>query len=215
VGGSAGDDLQFKTTHLFAEGEAHTKGAILCVLKPGVAFDVLKTQSFKILDKQLTATKVNEANRQVLEFNHQPALSAYAEAIGVDPAKISESFMKHPLGLIAEGEPFVRSPQRLEGSSVRFYCNVLEGSELSLLESGDIVHDTQMAIQQKQKSFGPIGGIVNFHCILRTLALQQTGQTAAYGKLFKQIPTIGFSTYGEQYLGHVNQTSTMLLLGEV
>jgi len=25
------------------------------------------------------------------------------------------------------------------------------------------------------------------------------------------IPAVGFSTYGEQYLGHVNQTSTILV----
>jgi len=214
VGGSAGDDLAFKQTHVFAEGKAYADAAILCVLKPAVAFDVLKTQSFRILDKHLVATKVDEANRQVFEFNHEPAVQAYAKAVGIEPSKIAEAFMSFPLGLIVDGEPYVRSPQRQDGSSLRCYCNVVEGAELSLLESSDIVHDTQQALAQKQKDFGPISGIINFHCILRTLALQKSGQLDAYGKLFERIPTIGFSTYGEQYLGHVNQTSTMLLLGE-
>jgi hypothetical protein len=213
VGGSAGDDLAFEATHVFSEGRAYTNAAVLCIIKPGVAFDVLKTQSFKILKQGLVATKVNAAKRQVLEFNHQPAVEAYAKAVGTEPAGIGEHFMRHPLGLIAEGEPFVRSPQRSEGSSMLFYCNVLQDTPLSLLESGDIVQDTKQAIEQKQLSFGPLAGIVNFHCILRTLALQQNGQLDAYGKLFRDIPTIGFSTYGEQYLGHINQTSTMLLLG--
>ena len=33
----------------------------------------------------------------------------------------------------------------------------------------------------------------------------------AYGELFSKTPTVGFSTYGEAYLGHINQTSTILI----
>ena len=32
-----------------------------------------------------------------------------------------------------------------------------------------------------------------------------------YGEIFKDVPTIGFSTYGEQFIGHMNQTSAMLV----
>jgi hypothetical protein len=214
VGGSAGDDLAFKATYVFAEGQAYTNSAVLCIIKPGVPFDVLKTQSVTVLEKSLLATKVNPASRQVLEFDNLPAVEAYAKAVGAQPEDIGKHFMRHPLGLIADGEPFVRSPQHTEGSSMYFYCNVLEDTTLSLLQSGDIVRDTQQAIATKQAAFGPISAIVNFHCILRTLALQQSGQLDAYANLFLDIPTIGFSTYGEQYLGHVNQTSTMLILGQ-
>jgi len=42
--------------------------------------------------------------------------------------------------------------------------------------------------------------------------LQSTEQSCAYGELFTDVPTVGFSTYGEEYLGHINQTATMLLL---
>ncbi len=58
---------------------------------------------------------------------------------------------------------------------------------------------------------GQISGIIDFHCILGTLELRQKGQTDAYGQIFAAIPAIGFSTYGEEYIGNINQTSTMLV----
>jgi len=71
--------------------------------------------------------------------------------------------------------------------------------------------DTRKAIEKKQKEPGKISGIINFHCILRTLKLEAKNQTEAYVQIFSDIPTVGFRTYGEQYLGHINQTSTMLV----
>ncbi len=211
IGGSAGDDLKFDKTYVFADGKAHNKAAILALLKPKAAFDIIKTQSFKVLDKKLVATKVNVKNREVIEFNNIPAVKAYAQAIGVSEDKVANSFMSNPVGLVIDGEIFVRSPQQIKGSSIIFYCNILEGMEVSLLESTNIVEDTKNAINSKIKEMGGLSGIINFHCILRTLELEQKDQTEDYGNLFTNIPTIGFSTYGEEYLGHINQTSTMLV----
>jgi hypothetical protein len=209
VGGSAGDDLQFKRTHLFAGAQAYTDAAVLAVIEAAVPFRLVKTQSFRVLSQTLTATRVNEARRQVLQFNGQPAARAYAAALGVAVADLPSRFMKHPLGLVVDGQPFVRSPQRLEGGAVDFYCRISEGSELHVLESTDIIEDTRRAL-------GPIteaSAVVNFHCILRTLELKDQGRCAAYGALFQGVPAIGFSTYGEAYIGHINQTSTILVLG--
>jgi hypothetical protein len=162
------------------------------------------------LGHKFKVTKAVEANREVIEFNGQPAAKAYAQAVGSPVADAGNHFMRHPVGLMIDGEPYVRSPQQIKGDSMVFYCNVIEGMDLSLLESTDIVKDTQKVISGKTNGNGKIVGLINFHCILRTLELEQKGQTEAYGKIFKDIPTIGFSTYGEEYLGHINQTSTML-----
>lgn len=214
IGGSAGDDLKFQKTYVFANGQALSGAAVLVMLKPGVAFDIVKTQSFKETDRKLTATEVDMANREVIRFDDRPASQAYAEAVGTSPDAASDRFMRNPLGLMAGDEPYVRSPQQIIGERIRFYCNVREGMTLSVLESTDILADTRQAVAEKEKEMGGLRGIINFHCILRTLELEDKGLTREYGKIFSDIPTVGFSTYGEQYIGHINQTSTMLVFGK-
>jgi hypothetical protein len=210
VGGSAGDDLKFENTYVYANGKAYTNAALLTLMKPSVNFSFIKTESFCPLSNTLIATKVNEAERTVVEFNNKPAVQAYAEALNVPVEEASNRFMHNPIGLMMdEIEPYVRSPQQIKGDNLVFYCNILEGMELSLLESGNIIADTKKAIEDKQE-MGSISALINFHCILRTLELEQKGLMTEYGKIFSDIPTIGFSTYGEEYIGHINQTSTML-----
>ncbi len=211
IGASAGDDLKFEQTYIYADGKAYTDAAVLALLRPAAGFDVIKTQSFSALDRKLTATKVNEASRTVLEFDNKPAATAYAQALGISVKEAQRHFMKHPLGLMVGDEPYVRSPRQFRGSDMLFYCNIKEGMELSLLESTDIVSDTRQALAEKKAELNSISGIINFHCILRTLELEQEKQSEAYGNIFSDIPTVGFSTYGEEYIGHINQTSTMLV----
>ncbi|MDD1727594.1 MAG: FIST C-terminal domain-containing protein [Methanospirillum sp.] len=211
IGGSAGDDLSFKKTWVYLDGKAYNNAAILALMKPACKFDLIKTQSFIQANKKLTPTEVDEATRKVIEFNDMPAVTAYAKAVGVDEKDVASQFMTHPVGLIADGDPFVRSPQRVDGSSIYFYCQIRNGVDLEVLTSTDIIADTTDVVQKVQKEKGPIKGLINFNCILRTLQLEQEQKTDAYGNIFKNIPTIGFSTYGEEFIGHMNQTSTILI----
>jgi hypothetical protein len=118
---------------------------------------------------------------------------------------VATRFMSNPMGLMVGDEPFVRSPQRvLEDGSMVFYCQIREGTELELLESTDIIADTGKALAGFHRA------LIVFNCILRTLQLQEEGQCEAYGALFADSPAVGFNTYGEEYIGHLNQTATML-----
>lgn len=211
IGGSAGDDLKFANTYVYANGKSYSNAAVLALLEPGVDFSFVKTQSFCELPQKLVVTKANEYAREVLEFNDKPAAVAYAEAVGVSVADAPNLFMHNPVGLVFEGEPFVRSPQQIKGDKMVFYCSVKEGMELSLLESTDIIASTKKALDDARKEHGAISGVVNFNCILRTLELGQKQLTEAYGDIFAAEPTVGFSTYGEQYIGHINQTATILV----
>ena len=194
VGGAAGDDLRFVATHVSVDGRAATDAAALALLRPPRGFDFIKTQSFRKLPARLVATKVDEAARTVLEFDGGPAAPAYAAALGVSVEDLPKHFMRHPVGLMVGDDPFVRSPLRVDGQGVVFYCNIKQGMELALLESTDIVSDTAKAIQARVAK-GDVAALLNFHCILRTLELESRGQTGAYG---------------EELIGHMNQTSTIV-----
>ena len=211
VGGSAGDDLKFQRTHVCAGGKAYSGCAVLVLLRLRRGFAIVKTQSFRRLGKFLTATAVDERRRTVLEFDNKPALVAYADALGVAPAEAAAHFFRHPLGLMVDGEPFVRSPQKAEGASIGFYCRIREGTELELLQAADIVGDTRRAVEAQKEALGEVAGLIDFQCILRTIQLHEENRCEQYGAIFDGIPNVGFSTYGEAYLGDVNQTSTMLL----
>jgi signal transduction histidine kinase len=215
IGGSAGDDLKFTRTYISANGKAYTDSAVLALLKmnDNVKFDIIKTQSFKSLDKKLVANKVNEEKREVIEFNNRPALLEYADSVGAPSIEDAPKYFKtNPVGLfVGSNDVFVRSPQQIKGTSILFYCNILEGMEVKLLTSTDIIEDTREALAENIKKSGNIDGIINFDCIERKLILEEKNLERQYGEIFKGIPTIGFATYGEEFIGHVNQTSTMLV----
>jgi hypothetical protein len=212
VGGSAADGGRFQRTHVFVNGQLHSSAAALALLKLRQPFQILKTQSFDIGAQTLSVTRADEATRRVLEFNGKPASEEYARALGVPTDQLAEHFQLHPLGLLVDrGQPFVRSPRQVQGTDVVFYCNVKEGMDLRLLEARNIVEDTRADLELALASFGPISGLLNFHCILRTLELKHKGQSEAYAELFDPATSIGFSTYGESYIGHINHTSVILL----
>ena len=221
VGGSAGDDLQFKRTCVFANGAALSSHAVVVLARCPVGMHrLMKTQSFTALPATLTATKIE--GRKVLEFNNRPAVAAYAEALagaGVKFDAIEGAFMRYPIGLVvdtAEGQDiYIRSPQRVaeDGTSLYFYCEVTEGITFNLMQGGDIIQDTAEALSSVTKG-AEVLGIMNFSCILRSLDLKARQQLGDYAQLFGKAPSVGFATYGEAFLGHINQTSVIVVFTE-
>jgi len=209
IGGSAGDDLAFKETSVFSDGVAYSNAAVLAVLQVPAGFRVIKTQSFCRTGIKLTPTEVDSDKREVIQFDNKPASQAYMQAVGVESLEEAASkFMSNPVGLMSGDEPYVRSPQTFIGSALKFYCSVSPNVELELLKSTDIIADTHKALADANVD-GKVAAILNFNCILRTLELKSMNKTGEYASLFN-VPTIGFSTYGEADIGHINQTATMI-----
>ena len=214
VGGSAAANSLSDPTYLFANGKSYTNAAVLVLMEPVNGFAFLKTQSLSLTDKKLTPTKVDEATRTVYEFNHQPAAKVYAEILGIEVNELPHYSTTNPLGLVLDEKNFfVRDPHCvLENGAIDFFCSVKEGLELTVLQASDIVEDTRRDLEDAFSKNQNLNAIIEFNCVSRVNELKEEGKGDEYASLFKSIPTISFGTFGESYIGHMNQTSTMLLL---
>ena len=210
VGGSSGANVMFDSIRLFLDGRAYTDAAILILMEPANGYTILKTQSMVTTDKKLMPTKVNEKNREIIEFNGKPAAEVLAGTVGLSLDELSgQNFGEYPLGLVFdEKNLFVRSPRKIEGTSILCYCAVKEGLELTLLKPEDIVENTRADLQK----YSEIKAIIDFNCAQRNWELERKNELQAYSEIFGNVPAIGWGTFGESYIGHMNQTSTMLLL---
>jgi hypothetical protein len=82
---------------------------------------------------------------------------------------------------------------------------------LSLLELTNLIDDTRETLARSGEKLGGISGVIVFNCAHRALELEYKKLSGKYGELFADIPTIGFNSYGEQFIGHMNQTATMIV----
>lgn len=216
VGGSAGDDLAFRETRVFHNAEATNDGAVLLLLDMAVPFTFTKTCSVEPTRHRFTVTRADEANRVVYELDGRPAIEVYAEATGVAPSQVdAQLFMKHPVGMLLDGDPWIRSPQQaVAGGGIKFYCRMTEGAEVTVMRTADIVAGTRDALALAAREVGGrAGGALLFNCILRRLELDASNAHEQFRATLAGVPTAGFHTYGETYVGHVNQTCTGLVFG--
>ncbi|MGZ4810009.1 MAG: FIST signal transduction protein [Thermoanaerobaculia bacterium] len=211
VGGSAGDGLEFTKTKVFCNGEETEFGAALMLIESAVAFSIGKSCSYAPMEKTFRITSADPINRVVHELNGRPVLEVYAEAVGTTPDKLDSSvFMGNPVGLMIDDEAWIRSPQRaLPDGGLKFYCRIAEGMEVRLMKSTDIVEDARRAIVRAGKELGaPVSGGLAFNGVLRRLEMDAKDLHREFLHVFDGLQVSGFHTYGESWLGHINQTLT-------
>lgn len=213
MGGSASDDFSMRHIRQYLNGTAYRDAALLAVLKPRGPFTLLKTQSVVPLGVELVATRVDKARKRVLEFNGVSAREAVARGIGVAPEELGDGhFHKYSFGIMAEGEPFVRTGIGiLEDDGLALFNTIHEGQRLVLMKMGGIIEDTRIALEAKRRELGGVSAILDFDCAHRDMAMRERGVVPDYARLFAGVETAGFATFGELYIANINQTSVMAL----
>lgn len=216
VGGSAGDDLAFAGTTVAVGDVVSRHGAALAVLELAVPFRVVRTCAFTPSGRRLRVTRTDASRRVVLQFDRLPAVDAYADALGIETDSVdTAAFMTHPVVLTVDGEPQVRSPRATTArGGIAFFGQVPAGSEVDLVRAGDVVAGTRAAIRGAVDALGGrASGAVMFNGVLRRLRMDADGAGGRFVDAFGGIPTAGFHTYGEAWLGHSNHTLTGVVLG--
>lgn len=212
VGGTAADDLAFEKSYIYYNEKYFQNACILVLLKPTMEFEIIKNQSFSPTEKKVMVTKANSDIREVIELNGRPVLDVYAELLNVSKDEVPNHFFMNPLGLVAEDDVYIRSPWKMtEENTLLFACSLLEGMEANLLKNGDIIGDMKKTLEKLVTNNEKINGILSFNCAYRLLELNAKNLKDDYAQLFHNIPTVGMHGYGEDFIGHINQTSTMLV----
>lgn len=216
IGGSAGDDLQFKETKVYADGVFLSNTASLTFFETTLPFTVFKTQHFKPSNQKMVITGADPHRRIVSEINAEPAALEYARILGLPTRDLSPAvFSKHPLMIRIADNWQVRSIQKVnEDHSLSFYCAIDTGLVLTLSEGVDIVSNLQTKLDELTRAFPDHQLIIGCDCISRRLQIKEKGFDQKIVELLENKNFIGFNTYGEQFNSiHVNQTLTGVIIG--
>ncbi len=215
-GGSAGDNLDFRSTWVYLNGAFHSDAAILTVFTTTRPFKVFKLDHFMPTETKMVVTEADPNARLVMEINAEPAAFAYARMVGLEAQELSPLiFAAYPVVVKIGGEYHVRAIQKVENDgSLRFYCGIEEGLVLTVARGEDIALNLDRSLSALKREVGEIEMILGFDCILRRLEAEQKQKTHEVSAVLKRNNVFGFSTYGEQFRSmHVNQTFTGVAIG--
>jgi hypothetical protein len=215
-GGSAGDELDFRTTRILFDGAFHQHGAVLVLVATTHPFRVFKTEHFTLSQEKMVITAADPIRRVVTEINAEPAAREYARLIGLTREQLTPTvFATHPLVVRVGNVPYVRALQKANADdSLTFFSSIDEGIVLTAATGTDIVEDMTQRFEELRAAIGQPEVVIGCDCILRNLEIKQKGLEQAMADLFRDNHVVGFNTYGEQFNAmHVNQTFTGVAIG--
>jgi len=217
VGGSSADDLKFKSTFVYNDGEFNERSARLLIIETEIPFVSFKTQHFEPTDKKLVITEADTTQRIVYEINGEKAALEYARILGIDVNELNTHiFAKYPVMLNIGGNWYIRSIGKMNDDySLTFFCAIDVGLVLTVAKGNDIISNLKRLIKGIKKDLGEISLIIAFDCILRRLEVEQNNLTDEMNDVLSTENIIGFNSYGEQcQFVHVNQTLTGIAFGK-
>ena len=238
MGGSAGDDFAFKKTYQYYNDQVLTDAVVGVGLSGEVSWGVGVRHGWEPIGLPMKVTKAEGA--KLIEVNNRPALSIYEDYFGKKAEElikepIARMAYTYPLGMSVEGSPELLIRDVVianEKGEITCAAEIPEGSEIRLM-LGDFDKAIQAAKEAAEGALAQLEGakpkvIFVFDCMARCKLLgPRIGEEiiAIQEVLGKEVPLIGFYTYGEQApLGGVigpecfsvfhNETMALMVLGE-
>ena len=215
IGGSAGGKLDFKNTYIFDGKRALRHHALITFIKfaPQYRFGIFKSQNFRKTATKFAVLSADPIKRTVSAFLDPRTnasigvIEALTAHFSCSPEQLDSKLTNFTFGIEIDGEIYVRSIAAIDvpADTVHFYCDIEAGEELFLLEKTNFVKTTSDNYAEfSRKKPKAIGAIFN-DCILRRLCNSAELNNL---RIFKDIPVVGFSTFGELLGININQTLT-------
>lgn len=218
LGGSAGDDLRFSATYVYFQGEFHPTSGLILFFDTSFDFEILHLQNITPTEHRLVITEADASRRIVYEINGYPAALEYARLLNVLPAQLSfDLFAANPLVLQVADRFFIRSIQKVNPDhSISFYSAIERGLVLRLAKTHPLLPSLAADLSALRTRFHSLHLLLAADCILRKQQLLRSGDILRANAILRDLPILGFSTYGEQIDGlHVNQTLTAVAIGSL
>jgi len=213
VGGSLGDEDKFKNTYQYYNGKVYQDTVVGMLFRS----DKIETgtgvrSGWESVGARFKCTSAK--GNVVYKFGNKTALQTYTEFLGPARAKKLPAIgLEYPMGLVderakIEGYDYfqIRCPvgiNKKEGS-VTFAASIPEGKEVTLTYSSrsSIINGSKLSAEQSRKTLGNTKPrlIMMFSCVARKMVLgrRTNEEVDCVKQVFgKNIPLIGFYTYGE------------------
>lgn len=212
VGGASGDDFAFKKTYQYVNDKVYSGAVVGLGLSGNFKIGIGVKHGWIPVGEPMIVTKSSGA--VVHEINSAPAVNIYRNYFGEEEAKVlqTEALAKlaitYPLGMKVAGsdELLIRDPLTVDkNGSITCAAEIPEGSEIRLMV-GSREEAVKVAKLAGQDAVAQLDGstpkaVIIFNCIARNkLFGDKAGDeiNAIQQAVGKNVPLIGFYTYGEQ-----------------
>ncbi len=212
VGGSAGDDFLFKETYQYLGNKVYTNSVVGVGISGNLHHGIGVKHGWGMLSLPAKVTK--SSGSKIFEINHKPAIELYRDYFkdqinNIGGKTLGEFTLLYPLGIksLHNEEFLLRAPLFVDEKDGSIACGAEtpEGSDIRIMMG---TRESAIAMAQKaaEEAKDALNGatpkaIFIFNCIARKkLFGTRTPEeiTAIQEVLGKEIPLIGFYTYGEQ-----------------
>lgn len=223
VGGSAGGNLDFKNTWIHDGQRLLQNHASIAFLKmaPGIRCGVMKSQNFDTDGPRFRVTSGSLELRYIDEVidrsgQRSSLIDALSSHFSCSPQDVGARMADYTFAIKIDGQLYVRSVSKFDPSSGRtyLYCDVSPGEELMLVKRVPFAAQTERDFREfmREKPMKPFAVWMN-DCILRRLC--NDSELEGVKPIFRDMETIGFSTFGEVLGLNLNQTLTALFFFQV
>ena len=216
TGGSAADH-NYNKTYVFHNGKHYSNAAIFLLFQTQKQFEIISRHHFIPTETECVVTKADHAKRMILEINGKPAAAEYARLIDFKSSKFTDKVVsQNPFGFEIDNQFYIRSVLAVSKNIIKLASAINEGTVLRLMKPGNMIEDTNNMLQElKKRMNSKISLLLLFNCLARYVEARNRGIIKELEKSFKNIPLLGFNTFGEQFQSlHINHSITGVALGE-
>jgi len=239
VGGSAGDEAAFKKTFQYYNGKVYQNVVPGLLIGGKIKTATGVRSGWESIGNRLTCTKA--IGNVVYKFGDKSALDVYKDYLGEKRSRrLPAVALEYPFGMIdkkakIKNEEYfqLRAPMSVDEKkgTISLAARIPEGTDVTITGAtrDTVINGSKVAAVQAKETLGKIKPkvVFMFSCVARKIVLARRTKeeiTAVKNILGKDVPLIGFYTYGEigpidkrvkslKSTRYHNQTVVLLALG--